>query len=89
MRTRYEISRDTWSADGRYLIRAYAKIPRIAPLGHMARAIGLVQVFDGDPSLTGNRELFLSASELNSTDLLDELQNAERLGRDFVAKIKR
>lgn len=88
MHNRNEILRETRSADGKYFIRAYAKIPRLGLLGHMARAIGLVQVFEGDPSVTGNPEIFLSASRLNGTDLLDELQNAERIGRDYVDSLR-
>lgn len=89
MRNRKDIYRETWSADGRYLIRAYAKFSVETATEGSKKAIGVVQVFEGDPTLSGAPEIFLSSSKLNCIDLLDELQNAEWLGRDFVAKIKR
>lgn len=89
MRNRKDIYRETWSADGKYLIRAYARFSIEAAVEGSHKVVGVVQVFEGDPKLSGMPEIFLSSSKLNGTDLLDELQNAEWLGRDFVAKIKR
>jgi hypothetical protein len=86
MNIRTDIFRETWSADGRYLIRAYAKV--VADFARGSRAMGVVQVFDGDPSLTGKPDIFLSSSKLHGNDLLDELQNAERIGRDFIADFR-
>ena len=84
-----DIFRETWSADGRYLIRAYARIADATYVGYVSRALGVVQVFDGDPAVNGKAEVFLSSSRLNSYDLLDELQNAESIGRDFIAAMRR
>lgn len=88
MRTRNEIFRETRSADGRYVIRAYARIGDQHTMASVFGVLGVVQVFDGDPSINGRPEIFLSSSKLNSHDLLDELQNAERIGRDFIAGIR-
>lgn len=88
MRIRTEIYRETWSSDRRYLIRAYAKlVPGFDAVCDSA-AMGVVQVFEGDPAVTGLPEIFLSSSKLNCADLLDELQNAERIGRDFITKTR-
>lgn len=51
-------------------------------------AKAVVHVFDGDPTVTGKAAIFYSFSELHSYDLLDELQNAERIGREFVDSIR-
>ena len=51
-------------------------------------AQAVVHVFDGDPFRTGESAIFYSFSDLHSSDLLDELQNAERIGRDFLNSIK-
>jgi hypothetical protein len=82
-----EISRSIWSLDGRYLIMAHAKFrERLAACGiFVAKAV--VHVFDGDPFITGESAIFYSFSELHSGNLLDELQNAERIGRDFLTSI--
>ena len=87
MHKRKDILRETWSANGRYLIRAYSKIADAIHVGYVPHVMGVVQVFDGDPSVNGKPEIFLSCSKLNGFDLLDELQNAERIGRDFIAAI--
>lgn len=84
-----DIYRETWSPDRRFLIRAYARNSVETNVKNVFRTVGVVQVFEGDPKLSGMPEIFLSSSKLNGNDLLDELQNAEWLGRDFVAKIKR
>jgi len=89
MSNRKDIYRETWSADGRYLIRAYARFSVATAIKGSYKTVGVVQVFEGDPKLSGMSEIFLSSSKLNGIDLLDELQNAEWLGRDFVANIKR
>jgi hypothetical protein len=83
-----EISRSVWSSDGRYLVMAHAKFrERLAACGvRVAKAV--VHVFEGDPVLTGASAIFYSFSELHSGDLLDELQNAERIGRDFLASTR-
>ena len=87
MSHRKELFRETWSSDRKYLIRAYAKVVAQPGITRVFTAIAFVQVFEGDPKITPPRELFFSASELNAHDLLDELQNAERIGRDFIAGI--
>lgn len=83
-----EISRSMWTSDGRYLVMAHAKFrARLAASGiRVAKAV--VHVFEGDPVITGASAIFYSFSELHSSDLLDELQNAERIGRDFLASIR-
>jgi hypothetical protein len=54
--------------------------------GPIAQAV--VHVYDGDPVVTGKAAIFNAFSKLHSYDLLDELQNAERIGRDYVHSIK-
>lgn len=83
-----EISRRLWSSDGRYLVMAHAKFrERMAACGvHVA--IAVVHIFEGDPVLTDASAIFYSFSQLHSGDLLDEVQNAERIGRDFFASTR-
>jgi hypothetical protein len=89
MPNKNEISRETWSTDSQYFLRAFAIIAKsVGPAGiPVAKAI--VQVFRGHPAVTSASEIFISMSTLGSYDLLDELQNAERIGRDFIASIQR
>ena len=68
---------------------AHAKYRNLRTRAGIQIAKAVVHVFDGDPVLTGAGAIYYAFSELHSHDLLDELQNAERIGRDFVAKIKR
>lgn len=89
MRNRKVIYRETWSADGRYLISAYARYTVETAIEGSYKTVGVVQVFERDPELSGAPEIFLSSSKLNGTGLLDELQNAEWLGQNFVAKFRR
>lgn len=82
-----EISRSMWTSDGRYLVMAHKFRARLAASGiRVAKAV--VHIFEGDPVITGASAIFYAFSELHSSDLLDELQNAERIGRDFLASIR-
>lgn len=89
MSNRKDIYRKAWSADGRYLIRAHARSSVDTAIKSSYKTVGVMQVFEGDPKISDMSEIFGSPSKLNDIDLLDELQNAEWLGRDFIAKIKR
>jgi hypothetical protein len=83
-----ELSRSIWSADGKYLMTSHAKFRDTRGLTNRPIAKAVVLVFDGDPLLTGQQPIFSALSDLHSYDLLDELQNAERIGREFVASIR-
>jgi hypothetical protein len=48
----------------------------------------VVHVYEGDPVVMEKAAIFEAYSKLHSYDLLDELQNAERMGRDYVDSIK-
>jgi hypothetical protein len=80
-----EISRSVWSPDGKYLIIAQAKFRIFKGLPEQFIAKAVVHVFKGDPIISGASSIFSGFSNLHSSDLLDELQNAERIGRDFIA----
>jgi len=43
-----------------------------------------VMVFRGDPMFNRRREIFYALSQLHSDALLDELQYAERITRNFI-----
>jgi hypothetical protein len=83
-----EMSRSIWTPDGKYLVMAHAKFRTVrGPTGQrVAKAV--VHVYAGDPLVSGVDWIFSGFSELHSYDLLDELQNAERIGRDFVAALR-
>jgi hypothetical protein len=83
-----ELLRSIWSPDRRYLILAHAKFRNVRGLNDRPIAKAIVIVFEGDPAASDTPAVFSSYSELHSYDLLDELQNAERIGRDFVASIR-
>jgi len=80
-----ELSRSVWSLDRKYLIVAKAKFRIVGGLPERLIAKAVVHVFEGDPMISGASSIFSSFSDLHSSDLLDEFQNAERIGRDFVA----
>jgi hypothetical protein len=82
-----EMSRSNWSRDGRFLIMAHVKYRSLRSAMGIQIAKAVVHVFDGDPAVNGMPAIFYAFSELHSYDLLDELQNAERIGRDFVDSI--
>jgi hypothetical protein len=82
-----ELSRSTWSPDGRYLVVAHAKFRELRTDADRKIAKAVVHVFEGDPAITGAPAIYYAFSELHSRDLLDELQNAERIGRDFVSSV--
>lgn len=84
MQKKERLQRETWTLDHQYLIRAYAKFdgPQVNSKKRYARAV--VQVFKGDPAITFECEIFFAVSVLHGEDLLDELQNAERIARDFI-----
>ena len=67
---------------------AHAKYRNLRTPAGIQISKAVVHVFDGDPVLTGAGPIYYAFTKLHSHDLLDELQNAERIGRDFVAKIK-
>jgi hypothetical protein len=79
-----EISRTTWSSDGKYQIVAYAKFDPVIGVTTIPTARAVVHVFEGDSMAPSSSSIFASLSDLHCNDLLDELQNAERIGRDFI-----
>jgi hypothetical protein len=83
-----ELSRSIWSPDGRYLVMAHAKFRNLRTAAGIRIAKAVVHVFDRDPVVAGAAPLYYAFSELHSYDLLDELQNAERIGRDFISSIR-
>lgn len=88
MRKSEELSRSIWTPNGRYLIMAHAKFRELRTVSGLEIAKAVVHVFDGDPVASGATAIYYAFSELHSSDLLDELQNAERIGRDFVSSIR-
>lgn len=83
-----EISRSVWTTDGKYLVIAHAKFRTVRGLTGQRIAKAIVHVYASDPVVTGGSTIFSGFSDLHSYDLLDELQNAERIGRDFVASLR-
>ena len=83
-----ELSRSVWSTDGRYLMMTHAKFQNSRNASDIQIAKAVVRVYDGDPVVTGKDAIFYSFSELHSYDLLDELQNAERIGREFIDSLR-
>jgi hypothetical protein len=83
-----EISRSVWSSDGNYLVMAHAKFRTTRGITGQLIAKAVVHVYEGDPVITGAASIFFAFSHLHSCDLLDELQNAERIGRDFLTSIR-
>lgn len=67
---------------------AHAKFRTVRSTLGIQVAKAVVHVFDGDPAVTGMPAVFYAFSQLHSYDLLDELQNAERIGREFVDSIR-
>jgi len=78
------LERTTWTQDRQYVIKARAKFAHPLIGGALVAARADVMVFRGDPEITRRREIFYALSQLHSHDLLDELQNAERIARDFI-----
>jgi hypothetical protein len=83
-----EMSRSVWTTDGKYLVMAHAKFRTVRGLTGQRIAKAVVHVFAGNPVVSGVDAIFSGFSDLHSYDLLDELQNAERIGRDFVAALR-
>jgi hypothetical protein len=83
-----ELARSVWSPDKKYLVMAHAKFRTVHGPNERAIAKAVVHVYRGDPIVTGASSIFSCFSMLHSSDLLDELQNAERLGRDFLASLR-
>jgi hypothetical protein len=83
-----EMSRSIWSLDGKFLMTSHAKFRETRGLTGQPIAKAVVLVFEGDPLFTGKQPIFSAFSDLHSYDLLDELQNAERIGRDFVSSTR-
>lgn len=79
-----EITRSVWSPDRQYLVIAQAKFTTVQGLQGQFIAKAVVHVFKGNPLISGAPSIFSSFSDLHSSDLLDELQNAERIARDFI-----
>jgi hypothetical protein len=79
------LSRDTWLQENKYLIRAFA-IWRPPLVGSSTcQAVGDVQVYVGNPADDMSNLIFCSKGQSNGYDLLDALQSAERIGRDFIS----
>lgn len=86
MNTPLERSRDTWSDDGRYLIRSKARWISVAQgLPHIKAG---VQIFDGNPDKNGKPAIFESPARGSFNDLWDAIQNGERIGREYIAALK-
>jgi hypothetical protein len=83
-----EMSRSVWTSDGKYLIMAHAKFSSARSVSGAQIAKAVVHVYEGDPVVMKKAAIFEAYSKLHSYDLLDELQNAERMGRDYVDSIK-
>jgi hypothetical protein len=83
-----ELSRSIWSSDEKYLMMSHAKFKDARAWNARPIAKAVVLVFEGDPLKTGDLPIFSALSDLHSFDLLDELQNAERIGRDFLTSIR-
>lgn len=67
---------------------AHAKFLTSMGVSGQPIAKAVVHVYEGDPLITGATSIFHGFSNLHSYDLLDELQNAERIGRDFLNSIR-
>ena len=67
---------------------AHAKFRELRTSADLQIAKAVVHVFDGNPAVSGAGAIYHAFSELHSSDLLDELQNAERIGRDFVSSMR-
>jgi hypothetical protein len=83
-----ELARSVWSPDKKYLVMAHARFRTVHGPGGRPIAKAMVHVYQGDPTVTGASSIFSCFSMLHCSDLLDELQNAERLGRDFLASLR-
>jgi hypothetical protein len=83
-----EMSRSVWLLDKKYLVMAHAKFRTVRGLTGQLIAKAVVHVYEGDPVVSGASSIFSGFSDLHSYDLLDELQNAERIGRDFVSSLR-
>jgi hypothetical protein len=83
-----DMSRSIWSSDGKYLMMSHAKFREAKGWMGQPIAKAVIFIFEGDPVITGAPSIFSALSTLHSFDLLDELQNAERIGREFVDSIR-
>jgi hypothetical protein len=82
-----QVSRETWSADGKYMVVSLAK--HFPNVDHRRFDIvkASVQVFKGDPGLTTKIPIFIGNIDVYSNDMDDQLDEAERLGLSFIASI--
>lgn len=79
---RDHMERTTFSASRKYFIRAEAKWakPRLGP----ARIFVKAEVFEGSPTILGNEHIFLHKAQAGTSDLLDALQSAEAIARQYI-----
>lgn len=88
MTDRVKMERDTWSKDGQYLIRATASFLPDVNNRPIDIVTGFVVVFFGNPESTGNPAIFMSSTQSHSNDLLEQLREAEHLGRDYIDSVR-
>lgn len=81
--------RDSWSIDRRYFLKASVVLsgkPQSVS-GHWTDSS--ILVFEGDANGNFNSLLFMSHYQNHTINIEDELDEAERVGRAFIASLKR
>jgi hypothetical protein len=79
---RDHMKRTTFSASRQYFIRAEARWAK--PSFGPARIVVKAEVFEGSPTIVGNENIFLHKAQAATSDLLDALQSAEAIARQYI-----
>lgn len=77
------MARTTFTTDRKYFVRAEAKWRK--PKMGSARIFVSAEVFEGNPSITGNEPIHYLAEKAEGTDLLDAIQSIEAAARQHIA----
>ena len=80
------MERTTFSTNRLYAIRAKAKW--LKPQVGSARIFVQAEVFQGNPTIIGNEPVFLHKAQAETSDLLDALQSAEVIARQYINSLK-
>jgi hypothetical protein len=83
-----ERSRDSWSEDQKYFLRATVNLSNTTKFGFFSSAATSIFIFEGNPDITAKFPLFMASYQTHTADIEEELREAERVGLAFILLLR-
>jgi hypothetical protein len=83
-----EKSRDSWSNDQKYCLRATVNLSTSTKSGFFSSATTSIIVFEGDSNIASKSPLFIASYQMHTADVEKELNEGERVGLAFILSLR-